>query len=137
MFLIAYTSEYTGEITNLQSDVESIVQTSRNRNREVGITGVMFLHESRFLQFLEGEELQLRSLLLRIENDPRHSNLQYLLESPVERREFPSWNMDCFQLPEGESLELEYLIQIRDAYRANFSVRSKTFVEMFRSFIED
>ena len=137
MFLIAYTSEYVGGSVCQRQDVDDILAAAKRNNLQFCVTGVMFFHQNRFLQFLEGEESAVRSVLSRIEVDPRHTNIHYLLEESVEKRGFAEWSMECFQLPESESLELDYLLEIRDAYKKNFAVHSKTLVEMYRSFVED
>lgn len=133
MHLIVYTSEYTGD--EMQADVKQIVAASRRNNAQAGVTGVMFSHDSRFLQFIEGAEADIRQLMSRIQLDPRHSNIQMLFDEPIPERGFGSWNMDHFEIQSGSHLELKSLELISEACRANFQTRTDTIVGIFKGFV--
>jgi hypothetical protein len=79
--------------TNSSRELDRIVASSRTKNRRLGITGAIALHEERFVQVLEGREEQLSELLASIMNDKRHSKLRVLGRWTVSARLFPSWSM--------------------------------------------
>lgn len=58
--------------------VPSILEVSRSRNRELGVTGVLVFDGERFAQWLEGPPAQVLALAARIEADPRHVDLRVL-----------------------------------------------------------
>ncbi|GEM_PF-2500612 len=76
--LIVYTGTYTRAPENVDEDICSILGAAHRNNPEMGVTGVMFFQHGRFLQFLEGSESLLNSLLKKIERDPRHDAIQFL-----------------------------------------------------------
>lgn len=134
MHLIAYTSEYVG--SDLQSDLKQIVAASQQNNPRTGITGVMFSHSNRFLQFLEGPHTDVQQLMNRIDQDPRHTKLHILFDEAIPERGFAKWNMDHFAIAPGNTLELDSLKLIRDACKANLQTRTDTLVGLFKGFID-
>ena len=134
MHLIAYTSEYTGN--DLKSDLKQIVAAAKTNNLTTNVTGVMFSHNHRFLQFIEGQEASVRGLMARIQQDSRHQNIVVLFDEPIPDRGFGNWNMDHFDVEPGQPVEVESLELIRDACRKNFKTRTETLVGIYRGFIE-
>ncbi|MCA9083431.1 MAG: BLUF domain-containing protein [Planctomycetaceae bacterium] len=137
MHLLVYTSEFCGDECNLAQEVRQIVDSARQRNSTLGITGVMFHHRGRFLQFLEGPQPQVQSLMERISRDPRHRNIRILFDEQIDRRGFPDWSMDSFHISNDATLQLEFLEMVRDGYRRNFRTRTATLVEIFRGFVNN
>ena len=58
--------------------VRSIVNVSRQRNRERNITGTLLFDGERFGQLIEGAESDVLELMVRIERHSRHTNIQLL-----------------------------------------------------------
>jgi hypothetical protein len=77
------------------SDVDAILEASRRRNRQVGISGLLVYDGVRFLQALEGEESAVKATFLRIKSDPRHRAAVMLSLHENDRREFGDWEMAC------------------------------------------
>ncbi len=75
------------------SDVLKIVESSVHRNRDRAITGFLIYHADRFLQVLEGSSLYLDILMHEIELDPRHSEIEILIQEKVTERWFPDWRL--------------------------------------------
>ena len=66
---------------------------ARSNNKAKGITGALLVNDDWFVQTLEGDEGDVRSLYARIENDPRHDTFSVLQEQPVVDRVFGRWSM--------------------------------------------
>ena len=73
--------------------VLSIARESEERNRRLGITGMLLATNTHFLQVLEGEERPLSKVYLRITKDPRHTDLTIVSRTPIARRAFTAWAM--------------------------------------------
>lgn len=58
--------------------VKSIVSVSRQRNLERNITGTLLFDGARFCQLIQGDAPDVLALMIRIEHDPRHTNIQLL-----------------------------------------------------------
>lgn len=76
-----------------QADVFNIVQTSVDNNMARGITGFLIYADNKFCQLIEGEEANLRGLLKTISADPRHKDIEILVDEPISARRFPRWRM--------------------------------------------
>ena len=76
-------------------ELDKLLVKSRNFNQEHGITGLLlYTPDGRFLQVLEGEREDVRSLYYqRISQDPRHYNCLVLNEGPCQYRVFSDWSM--------------------------------------------
>jgi hypothetical protein len=79
--------------TVLLADVEGILETSRRRNRQDEITGLLVFDGKRFLQVIEGPYQAIETTFARIAKDPRHRALVKLATRSVEAREFGHWAM--------------------------------------------
>ncbi|WP_439592955.1 BLUF domain-containing protein [Microbacterium sp.] len=71
----------------------SLLEQSRRDNGARGITGLLLYRNGRFIQFLEGPEAEVRSLLATIEKDPRHTGVRVLNDGHPQRRQFADWTM--------------------------------------------
>ena len=73
----------------------SILEVSRKNNRKQGVTGalVLYAHDRRFAQVLEGVEDDVLEVFERIRNDKRHDSLEVYESDPAPRRLFSRWAM--------------------------------------------
>lgn len=91
LFQLSYIS--TASPSLILSDVESILEGSRRRNRADDISGLLIFDGKRFLQVLEGPLEKVEAAFSRIALDKRHRALVRLSSRHVETREFGSWAM--------------------------------------------
>ncbi|MGE5476788.1 MAG: BLUF domain-containing protein [Bacteroidales bacterium] len=75
------------------SDLQGILDKSRIKNAQLGITGVLFYDGSDFIQVLEGGEGEVQYLYGALLSDPRHRDVTLLSQMVVEHREFGNWAM--------------------------------------------
>ena len=73
--------------------IDEILETARERNTKVDVTGALLFTEGRFVQTLEGEREAVRETYLRITDDPRHSQVEILSAQFSDRRRFKQWSM--------------------------------------------
>lgn len=88
---IIYASQAKENIT--PAEVEAILRTAAQKNKEHQITGVLVLVNNIFIQVLEGEEKDIQQLLFNIKNDPRNVDLRVLCSEKIKERSFPNWAM--------------------------------------------
>lgn len=85
---------YFSEVGDLGSGgVERILEQSRARNREVGLTGVLLFDQRYFLQCLEGDREPVSATFCRIAADSRHTRVTLMSVHDIDVREFPGWTM--------------------------------------------
>lgn len=91
MFYLLYVSRETHKMSC--KELQDILTVAREKNGQCGISGLLLYKNGRFMQYLEGSEDTVRSLMNRISVDYRHQDVMVLEEDEEESRQFPSWAM--------------------------------------------
>lgn len=91
MYYILYASSAALPFSG--SDLEALLAVSRRNNARVGVTGMLLYHEGSFIQYIEGQKTNVRSLFERISRDPRHRGIFELESGEIETRALPEWSM--------------------------------------------
>ena len=135
MHLIIYTSEYIGREEDIDDVLADIVTRSKINNLEFDITGLLFYHNGRFIQVLEGDRDSLEGLMSILEKDGRHQNIQRIVDQTIKKRAFEEWSMDSLNLSEDATIDPVELIRIRDAYKKHLLVDSRLMVELYKAML--
>ena len=104
MIQLVYVSSSIQPFTS--SELLQLLDTSRQNNEKLGITGMLLYKDGDFMQALEGEEEPVHSLSARIAKDPRHKDIRILLEDAGTEREFPDWSMGFRNLNDLNPLDV-------------------------------
>jgi hypothetical protein len=89
--------------------IESILQSSRRHNPELGITGVLCHGGDVYMQVLEGGRAPVNTLYNTIVRDERHRDIALLHYQEVSERKFAGWTMGQVNLAKlNPSLLLKY-----------------------------
>ncbi|CAM4305800.1 Sensors of blue-light using FAD [Pedobacter westerhofensis] len=153
-FYLIYISSAT-ELMDIKS-LRHLLHTSRRINRANDITGMLVYVEGyflankngrlkqklqgRFIQVLEGREIDVRARYRAIEADFRHYNLDILTEGFLKKRNFDHWEMGFRCLGDIESsdpaeftdLEIKFKVPERDIY-SNPLLYLSSFYQMSKS----
>jgi hypothetical protein len=135
MHLIIYTSKYVGREKDIDEVLTDIVKKSKVNNLEFDITGLLFYHNGRFIQVLEGDRDSLEGLMSILEKDERHENIQRIVDQTIKKRAFKEWSMDSLHLSEDTIIDPDELIRIRDAYKKHLLVDSRLMVELYKAML--
>ncbi len=81
------------ELDSHTTEVQRILEVSREWNSQHDITGALMFGEGHFAQVLEGPSSILKSTFGFIACDRRHRNVRLLECSPVLERAFNGWSM--------------------------------------------
>jgi len=73
--------------------LNEIIAPARRNNERNHISGMLLFTGANFLEILEGGELDLRDLWLRLERDRRHCDLLRIGDDLCRERWFPEWRM--------------------------------------------
>ena len=90
-FQLIYASRAVDEIDNYT--LLDILRISRERNTEVGVTGVLLYDQQTFIQVLEGEERDVEETFQRITHDNRHTDVITISTFNIPSRQFGDWSM--------------------------------------------
>lgn len=93
MFLVRLVYASTISKGNTESDISQILDTAKQHNASVDVTGALLFNRNYFLQCLEGSRLRVNEIYHRILNDRRHQNILLLDYREISEREFGDWSM--------------------------------------------
>lgn len=79
------------------SGLYRIIDAAQVRNAESGISSVLAVSQTHFLQAIEGPPDAVRALFARIQGDLRCSSVQLLRERAITHRHWPGWSMGLVQ----------------------------------------
>ncbi|MEO0908759.1 MAG: BLUF domain-containing protein [Pseudomonadota bacterium] len=121
----------------IEREMANIATTAQDHNAKQDITGVLFFENGHFLQALEGEEAKLRELYNRITNDPRHKNLNTLVDTPISKRSFSDWSMDTFFVDTPELINPETIKTIRSLYSRTFDMNTQNLISFIKKMVDE
>ncbi|SHO57281.1 BLUF domain-containing protein [Vibrio quintilis] len=84
---------YSSTANLAEVNVHDILEVSREKNKQFGITGYLISHFNGFYQYIEGDEAAIDQLYHNISADDRHSDVEILLSGYRDTRLFPDWQM--------------------------------------------
>jgi hypothetical protein len=73
--------------------LNEVIASSRRNNERNHVSGMLLFTGANFLGILEGQDLDLRDLWLRLRRDQRHCDLLHIGEDMCGSRWFPVWRM--------------------------------------------
>jgi hypothetical protein len=136
LHLISYVSDFAGDEDNVDHVIGDIVRTAKRENPIRHITGVLFFTQNKFLQVIEGDESRLRQLMHNIKQDERHSNVEYLIDMPINKRGFQQWNMDFFQLSPYKQFNSAIMKELSKSFEEHLLPHSPLLVPYYKSLLE-
>ncbi|MCG9964304.1 BLUF domain-containing protein [Shewanella cutis] len=91
LFELLYTSIAPAGLSD--TELLSILEKARAKNRALDITGMLVYHNREIMQILEGEELKVRGLFQTIFRDERHTSVEVFYQGNIDHRAFSEWSM--------------------------------------------
>ena len=73
--------------------VSAILDVSRARNGQQGVSGLLIGGNGWWMQVLEGEPDNMAPIWTSIRNDPRHQSIVLVQQRSIGRRDFARWSM--------------------------------------------
>jgi len=137
MHTIIYTSEANHSTDSQIVDLNEICKTAVKNNSKNDVTGVLLFHNNHFLQVLEGKLDTIDRLLDKIRSDTRHSNLEIIYNNSIEKRNYPNWTMQFFDLSDPSKFSSATLKDIKKIYSHNFQFNSKEYLFLIESLLRD
>lgn len=128
MYRVVYISAVTGEFT--ESMIDDILKVSREQNKIHNITGMLLLNNYQFIQYIEGDEKDIKQLVNNLKKDTRHTDFIILQEGNIDKRLFADWNMlfknirylNEKELKSIEHIDLTNIEQLPDIFQCYLKV---------------
>jgi hypothetical protein len=103
---ISYISKFTRPFSH--DEIDQLAADAAERNRSLGVTGMLMSSGGIFYQVLEGPADAVDKLFQKIAADARHKDVLVLTtQEEIEDRQFPSWAMKKVNLDEEAVSRLE------------------------------
>lgn len=120
-----------------QHELVELLEVSRARNREAGVTGMLLYADQQFIQVLEGRREDVEATMERIRADPRHRSIDVTLVEEVEERQHAEWLMGFRALDAATVADLrswtDYLEPGSELYERSRQLgRAGVFLRVFR-----
>ena len=80
-------------------EVEALANNAAKRNAEHNVTGMLAYNSRSFMQLLEGDSDDVRTIMEIIEADDRHCAITYIRQDERESRECLDWSMRSLTTP--------------------------------------
>ncbi len=93
MYYIFYQAVESAVFKNLENGIENLLNYSRENNKKLNITGLLLFIEGTFIQYIEGEEFEVRKLYESIKEDKRLAIVKTIDEGTTDKRIFENWDM--------------------------------------------
>jgi hypothetical protein len=83
---VIYASEAVGVTGTSTLSIAQILGVSERNNRRDHLTSCVMFHQGHILQAIEGARVDVDRLIRRLLDDPRHSGLRILIDTPINAR---------------------------------------------------
>lgn len=93
---IGYVSRAAAPVES--DELAALEYEARMNNRATDITGLLVFDDGYYVQVLEGPVDAVDATLERIRWDPRHEELEQVLDTPISERSFARWAMASIDL---------------------------------------
>ncbi len=137
LFELIYTSITPARLSD--DAVMDILTQARANNKAKNITGLLYYNGQRFLQIIEGSELDIEALFQSISRDDRHQDIEVLHKDYIETRSFENWHMAYEALPNDKGEDVEdslSIVSFERLLRRKPSARGSIGAELFDLFIK-
>lgn len=135
MHRFVYVSTATRQLS--AQTIADIAGACHRNNRRNGLTGLLVVHQGKFLHVLEGDEAAIRRRAEMIQNDPRHGHFKVIEARPIEMRAFADWTFIHEAPGRLPLLGNEKVASLRDLMPINSPLRGNdlTVRHMVRDFL--
>src|SRR6187402_2910440 len=104
MYFIIYTSY--AAINFNEELLKALLIQSRDKNKAMNITGMLFYFNNTFIQLIEGEEADVKQLYQNISKDTRHKRVVPLKQGERPERYFVDWSMGFKSINNSDLVEV-------------------------------
>ncbi len=102
MYYLIYIS--SAAIPFSSDDLLFLLERFREKNKRLGITGMLVYRDGSFMQMIEGEKQVVLDLFETIREDTRHCGVIKIMSGDVLRRSFEDWTMGFSNMEDSGEL---------------------------------
>ena len=130
MYRIIYLSSAIDSVD--EAELKNLLIKSRANNSDNDITGILLHIDGDFIQVLEGNKEQVKTLYDKIAKDKRHKGIINVVKGEIDKRQFDDWSMGYKSTNYTEINKIEGLKEFdRAALFSNNEKIALTFLSVF------
>jgi hypothetical protein len=137
MHLIVYISKISEQIDDVESTIKNIVESAKQNNKSIDITGVLFYENGYFLQALEGQKDVVNATYDKISKDSRHHQFIKIIDEPISTRSFADWSMDTFYIDSPTLITPDNIVSFKELYEQCFELDSKNLMDFIKQMVDE
>lgn len=134
LFRLIYLSHATRNFS--EKKLEELLKASRQRNDMFQVSGLLLYLRDHFLQVLEGPRKDVLQLFENISEDPRHDQVEIMIQGEVPHRLFSEWSMAFSELDSAELESLAGFKFLSNLYLHKRNQREREVTDLIQSFIQ-
>lgn len=129
---LVYVSFASHEMTD--GELQDLLKVAREKNAEIGVSGMLLYRDQYFIQALEGEEYVVDGIFNKIKHDERHRSVLVVAKTPIQERSFEQWSMGFNKVdPQEVSGFTDFLDKpFEHSYFQQHPTRAVALLEQFR-----
>ena len=137
-YYLIYLSAASEKFGMDEEELDKILISARQNNREMGITGALLYIDGDFIQMLEGEEEQVKKLFAKISKDPRHGAILRVSEGRRSSRLFSDWFMGYKKMNKSDFNHLDGYLNLKNKLSSfgNISAPNHPAVKLMENFFQ-
>ena len=136
IFQLMYRSRDRISAEDRGDELADLFARSRSNNERRNITGALLLSGQWFVQVLEGDEGDVRSLFATIQRDPRHDGIELLFEERTGTRAFARWSMAKVAMPDSDIPLIAQISEIAPATGRQMTAPMKRLLDRMREAVD-
>lgn len=105
---VVYVSEAKNHFDERQ--LVELADSAAENNKSLQVTGFLHFASGRFVQYLEGDQVAVKTILEKISQDTRHQVTATAWEQQLTKRRFPRWAMRWIRSTEMTEIKLEGML---------------------------
>lgn len=133
---ICYMS-YLSDGFDIDETIQSIKNVATAKNRKYGITGRLIHSKSLFIQFLEGEDINVDITYRIIQSDERNHENQLLFTQESSERFYPEWDMNFDYKEKIDLATINKILQLAEKMRSKKYFPKEDIENIFNSILID
>lgn len=90
-----------------EDQLVALLESARDKNKRLEITGVLFYVDEAFIQILEGAQKEVEDLYNKIKVDERHEDVRIIDKKKITSRIFNDWSMGFCTLENYKTKDLK------------------------------
>lgn len=134
MFQLIYSSIESRAMDT--DDLRDIVKKAVSANKAIDVTGLLLYVDGFILQLLEGEKEIVLNLYQKIKKDPRHYDVETILEIERGKRMFPDWSMGFKSIHTNEIRNFDGEVITSETLRSRCRIKPNLVFDLMATFIE-